>query len=228
MPGATLLVIEDEPAMAAGLHDALGFEGFQILNAETGEQGIERARQDQPDLIVLDLMLPDINGYQVCEAIRRTSPLVPILMLTARSQESDKVRGFKVGADDYVTKPFGIAELVARLQALLRRSRRVGTELEVISVGTSQVDLRRQTVTRVRQVHDLSVYETELLRLLYDRKNEAVSRNAILDAIWGIDALPTNRTVDNVIVKLRRKLEDNPKEPKHILTVYGMGYRLVP
>jgi DNA-binding response OmpR family regulator len=204
------------------------FEGFAVVSAGTGAQGIERARLERPDLIVLDLMLPDVNGYQVCEQIRQFDPQVPIIMLTARSQESDKIRGLEVGADDYVTKPFSIGEFLARVQAIFRRLERASGTLEVIRIGDALVDLKKHLLSRSRRTHPLSFYETELLRLLYDRRGEPVSRDEILNKIWGLDANPTNRTVDNFIVKLRRKVEDDHKNPRHILTVYGLGYKLVP
>jgi len=213
--------------MVRGLRDALSFEGLEVHGASTGREGIALARKLRPDIILLDLMLPDINGYDVCKAIRRHDPAVPVLMLTARSQETDKIRGFDVGADDYVTKPFGIGELVARINALLRRrdlaAPRVG---QVIVVGALEVDLLRQQVRREGHTEALSYYETELLRLLWERQGQPVSRAEVLERVWGASAHPENRTVDNVVVKLRRKLEPDQKHPRHILTVYGQGYKL--
>lgn len=224
-----VLIIEDEPDMVRGLRDALSFEGYAVQAAATGAEGIEKAQDDEPDLVILDLMLPDINGYQVCEAIRAVNQQVPIIMLTARSQESDKIRGLESGADDYVTKPFSIGEFLARVKAIFRRMERAATSTqEIIQIGAATVDLKKHTLTRSRKTHPLSFYEVELIKLLFERKEEPVSRDEILDKIWGLDANPTNRTVDNFIVKLRRKLETDHKNPKHILTVYGLGYKLVP
>jgi DNA-binding response OmpR family regulator len=224
----SILVIEDEPRIQLGLKDALEFEGFLVATADTGKEGILKARQERPHAILLDLMLPDVNGYQVCEELRRHDPSVPIIMLTAKSQEADKIRGLDVGADDYVTKPFGVGELVARLRALFRRINRPS---EVISfdVGTCLVNVSTQTIQRNgKQTETLSFYEVELLRLLHERLGQPVSRDEILNKIWGIEANPSNRTIDNFIVKLRKKIEKRPEKPEHILTVYGFGYKLVP
>ena len=215
--------------MVRGLRDAMEFEGLKVMAAATGEEGITLAREKSPELIILDLMLPDSNGYRVCEQIRGFNKQVPIIMLTARSQESDKIRGLEVGADDYVTKPFSVGEFLARVKAIFRRMERgPGGEPELISIGAAQVDLKKHTLIRSRKTHPLTFYEVELLKLLFERKEEPVSRDEILEKIWGIDASPTNRTVDNFIVKLRRKIEADHKNPRHILTVYGLGYKLVP
>jgi DNA-binding response OmpR family regulator len=226
--GKTVLLIEDEPDMVRGLRDAMQFEGFNVISASTGADGIAMARKEKPHLIVLDLMLPDLNGYQVCEEIRLFNQHVPIIMLTARSQESDKIRGLEVGADDYVTKPFSVGEFLARIKAVFRRLDRSGAAEELITIGQAKVDLKKHALTRNRTTEPLTFYEVELIKLLYERKEEPVSRDEILDKIWGIEANPTNRTVDNFIVKLRRKIEDDHKQPRHILTVYGLGYKLVP
>ncbi|MFO0668806.1 MAG: response regulator transcription factor [Polyangiaceae bacterium] len=178
--------------------------------------------------MILDLMLPDMNGYAVCEDIRRTAPFVPIIMLTARSSEPDKIRGLDAGADDYVTKPFSVNELIARLRAIFRRAARSATATpEVIAIGEAEVNLTAHTLRRGRDEHQLSFYEVELLRLLVERAGQPVSREEILSKIWGLEASPSNRTVDNFIVKLRRKVEPSPDKPQHILTVYGYGYKLV-
>jgi len=170
-------------------------------------------------------MLPDINGYQVCQEIRQTDGFVPILMLTAKSQEADKIRGLDAGADDYVTKPFSVGELVARIRAIFRRTQ-PRSEGRSFRVGDAAVDLATQTVQRGSKTESLSFYEVELLRLLHERVGQPVSRDEILDKIWGLEATPTNRTIDNFIVKLRRKIERSPDKPEHILTVYGFGYKL--
>jgi DNA-binding response OmpR family regulator len=221
-----ILLIEDEPHIVLGLTDALEFEGFNIGCAETGQAGINEARRLPPDAIVLDLMLPDKNGYQVCEEIRRFNPSVPILMLTARSQESDKIRGLDAGADDYMTKPFGVGELVARLRALFRRMER-RAPVESFAIGGAFVDLSGQSILVDGVQHELRGYEVELLRFLHERAGQAISREEILDRVWGVDATPTNRTIDNFIVKLRKKIEPKPDAPQHILTVYGYGYKLM-
>ena len=225
----SILLVEDDPALALGLGDALQFEGFRVLSATTGAQALELARENHPDCIVLDLMLPDMNGYQVCEQLREDAVTTPIMMLTARSQESDKIRGLDAGADDYVTKPFSVGEVLARVRALLRRAdpRRGEAGLKRLEIGQAVIDPVAQTLSMDGDESQLSYYEVELVRYLYDHRGEPVSRDEILDRIWGIEANPTNRTVDNFIVKLRKKIEPDPSQPRHILTVYGVGYKLV-
>jgi DNA-binding response OmpR family regulator len=223
----TILIIEDEPHIVLGLRDAFEFEGFRVLSSARGREGIALARAESPDAIILDLMLPDMNGYAVCEELRRWSAFVPILMLTARSQESDKIRGLDAGADDYVTKPFGIGELVARLRAIFRRASRQPTPAEFLDLGEARVNLTSHTLARGGKEEQLSFYEVELLRFLAERMGQPVSRDEILQKIWGLESSTTNRTVDNFIVKLRRKIEPQPENPRFILTVYGLGYKLV-
>jgi DNA-binding response OmpR family regulator len=229
MAGAkkTILIIEDEPHIVMGLRDALEFEGFDVTSAGKGKEGIALARAESPDAVILDLMLPDMNGYAVCEELRRISAFVPIIMLTARSQETDKIRGLDAGADDYVTKPFSVNELIARMRAILRRASRPSALPDVISLGDAEVNFSTHTLKAFGTEHALSFYEVELLRLLSERMGQPVSRDEILQKIWGLDASPTNRTVDNFIVKLRKKIERSPDKPAHILTVYGFGYKMV-
>jgi DNA-binding response OmpR family regulator len=224
-----ILIVEDEPDIVRGLSDALEFEGFDVVSTGKGKEGVRIMRERPCDCVILDLMLPDGNGYQVCEEIRGFNSLVPIIMLTARSLEADKIRGLEVGADDYVTKPFSVGELLARIKAIFRRLLRSGpTGDEVIQIGEAMVNLKQHTLTRARKEQPLTFYEVELLRLLHERAGQPVSRDEILDKIWGVEAYPSNRTVDNFIVKLRKKVETDQKDPKHILTVYGLGYKLVP
>jgi DNA-binding response OmpR family regulator len=224
----TILIVEDEPHIVLGLKDALEFEGYEVVAASAGREGVALARQRKPDAVLLDLMLPDVNGYQVCEELRRFDPFLPIIMLTARSQEADKVRGLDAGADDYVTKPFSVAELTARIRAIVRRaSRSPGAAPEAFDLGEARVNLSAQVVDRGGKSHRLSYYEVELLRVLRERQGQPVARDDILGRIWGLEATPSNRTVDNFIVKLRRKIERSPEKPEHILTVYGFGYKLV-
>jgi DNA-binding response OmpR family regulator len=223
----TILIIEDDPALAMGLCDTLEFEGFGVSHAETGREGIERFLDDQPDCIILDLMLPDINGYQVCEEVRRTNTVVPIIILTARSQEADKIRGLDAGADDYVTKPFSVGELVARIRAVFRREARTSLPAVQFDIGEVRVDTATHSLRHGDETIGLSFYEVELLKLLHERVGQPVSRDDILDRVWGVSATPTNRTVDNFVVKLRKKIEPDREKPQHILTVYGFGYKLV-
>jgi DNA-binding response OmpR family regulator len=229
MASKKILIIEDEPHIVLGLRDALEFEGFRVVSAGNGKDGVSLAKHEKPDAVLLDLMLPDVNGYKVCEDLRRWNPFVPIIMLTARSQEVDKIRGLDAGADDYVTKPFSVGELIARIRALFRRaSRAPGATPEVIAIGKATVSLTAQSLTVGGTSQQLSFYEVEILRLLHEREGQPVSREEILSKIWGLEANTTNRTVDNFIVKLRKKIEDHPDKPQHILTVYGYGYKLAP
>ena len=222
----TILVIEDEPHIVLGLKDALEFEGLRVVTAATGREGAQLAHRERPHAILLDLMLPDMNGYQVCEDLRRQDAFVPIIMLTAKSQEADKIRGLDAGADDYVTKPFSVGELVARIRAIFRRTQRA-SEAQSFTIGDVTINLSAHSLQRGKDVESLSFYEVELLRLLHERVGQPVSRDEILNKIWGLEATPSNRTIDNFIVKLRKKLEKRPEKPQHILTVYGYGYKLV-
>ena len=228
-PKKTILVIEDEPQIVMGLKDALEFEGFRVVSAANGKLGLSLAKQEKPNVVLLDLMLPDLNGYQICEELRRHDAFMPIIMLTARSQEADKIRGLDAGADDYVTKPFSVGELIARIRALFRRINRP-SETHAFKIGKVTINVSAHTVKRDgdKNADSLSFYEVELLRLLFERQGQPVSREEILNKIWGVDANPTNRTIDNFIVKLRKKIERRPEKPEHILTVYGFGYKLVP
>jgi DNA-binding response OmpR family regulator len=172
-------------------------------------------------------MLPDINGYKVCETIRAQDTVTPLLILSARSQESDIIRGLEAGADDYVTKPFSIGELLARVRAVFRRTALAKqTASKIVTVGNAKVDINKHTAIIGNKQMELGFYATAILQLLNERRGEAVSRDEILDVVWGMDANPTNRTVDNFILKLRRVLEQNPAKPKHIITIYGQGYKL--
>ena len=223
-----ILLVEDDPSLALGLSDTLRFEGWSVEHTPSGAKATELARSLRPRCIVLDLMLPDRNGYQVCEDLRRVDPYVSILMLTARGQEADKIRGLNSGADDYVTKPFSVAELVARIRALMRRVESSGGARNEASfrIGECLVHPKSHTLECQGKRSELSFYEVEVLRLLFERSGQPVTRDEILDRVWGVQANSTNRTVDNVIVKLRKKIEAQPERPRFILTVYGVGYKL--
>jgi DNA-binding response OmpR family regulator len=223
-----ILIIEDEPQIVLGLTDALTFEGFEVVSSKNGKGGVALARDAKPHAIILDLMLPDTNGFLVCEQIRQLDRFVPIIMLTARGGEADKIRGLDAGADDYVTKPFSIGELIARIRAIFRRAERPAEVSESFDLAGATVNLQAQTLSRGKATEQLSFYEVGLLRLLHERVGQPVSRDEILQKVWGLTTNPTNRTVDNFIVKLRKKLEKQPDKPQHILTVYGFGYKLVP
>lgn len=222
-----ILIVEDEKEMARGLKDILEFEGYEVETAPNGAEGVKAANRMEPDCIILDLMLPDISGYQVCEQIRQKLN-TPILMLTAKSQDHDKILGLKLGADDYLTKPFSLGELQARVMALLRRRTQYAQNSDAIRIGASIVDVKHFIVRRGDKEHSMSHYEVELLKLLYSHVDQPVTRDEILDKVWGTDKYPTNRTVDNFIVKLRKKIEEDYKNPRHILTIYGVGYKLSP
>ncbi|MEZ4340423.1 MAG: response regulator transcription factor [Sandaracinaceae bacterium] len=225
--GPRILLVEDDPSIALGLCDTLEFEGFEVQHARTGQEGIAAARKGHPDCIILDLMLPDTNGYRVCEQIREGDAVVPIIMLTARSQEADKIRGLDAGADDYVTKPFSVGELVARIRAIFRRTQR-GTRSDApIEVGDAVIDPDRPGAA-ARARRDEALFLRGAAPQAAPRARRAAgSRDEILDKVWGIEGSPSNRTVDNFVVKLRKKIEPKPEEPRHILTVYGVGYKLV-
>jgi len=227
-PRRRILVIEDEPDIARGLRDALEFEHFEVVTMGRGREGIRSLRERGADLVILDLMLPDVNGFVVCEEIRQSHPVVPIIMLTARSQETDKIRGLAAGADDYVTKPFSVGELVARINAIFRRLHRTTPTDETITIGEVVVYPRRHELVRNRKTVPLSFYEVEILRLLAERSGEPVSREEILEKIWGITGYGSSRSVDNFVVKLRKKIEENASSPRHIMTIYGTGYKLLP
>jgi DNA-binding response OmpR family regulator len=223
-----ILVIEDEPDIVRGLRDALEFEGFAVEARESGTDGLAAAMDWAPDCVLLDLMLPDDNGYRVCETLRARDAVVPIIILTAKAQEADKVRGLEAGADDYVTKPFSVAELIARINAIFRRQARMAQTDDSFAIGGWTINSRKHTMSKGRSTKRLTFYELEVLKPLRERVDESVSRDELLEKVWGIAASSTNRTVDNFIVKLRRKLEEDQKNPRHILTVYGFGYKLVP
>jgi DNA-binding response OmpR family regulator len=222
-----ILVVEDEPDIARGLRDALEFEQFEVTTTGRGRDGIKSLRERGADLVILDLMLPDINGFTVCEEIRQSHPVVPIIMLTARSQEIDKIRGLEAGADDYVTKPFSIGELVARINAIFRRLHRTAGADEVIQIGQATIYPRRHELVRNRRTVSLSFYEVELIRLLHERAGEPVTRDEILEKIWGMTGHGSSRSVDNFVVKLRKKIEEDASSPRHIVTIYGTGYKLL-
>jgi DNA-binding response OmpR family regulator len=230
LSGRRILLVEDDPALAMGLVDALEFEGLTVVHTKTGAEAQQlHARPGARfHCVILDVMLPDTNGYRLCEQMRERDETVPILMLTARSQEADKIRGLDAGADDYVTKPFSIGELVARIRAVLRRTVRAHDGDKPFAVGKSTVEPVAQVLVRGRDRIKLTFYEVALLRYLHERGGAVASREEILERVWGIGAgAQATRTVDNLVVKLRKKLEPNPDEPVHILTVYGHGYKLV-
>lgn len=221
-----VLIIEDERPMRTALADALGAEGYRVFTAVDGEEGLARALEHRPDLILLDLMMPRLDGYAVCAELRRRSCIAPVLMLTAKGRLEDRVRGLDLGADDYLVKPFSTEELLARVRAVLRRVARPEAALKTLVLGDVRVDFVRQLATRGRKALHLTAKEFAMLRLLAESGGEPVSRERFLDLVWGYGAFPTTRTVDNHIATLRAKIERNPDAPRWILTVHGVGYRL--
>ena len=227
-----ILIVEDDPNILLGLETILKGEGFEVAVCNRGDKALPAIAEHQPRLIVLDVMLPGANGFDICKQVRAKRIPTPILMLTAKGQELDKVIGLDSGADDYVTKPFGVRELVARIHALLRRSNgqheSVAESKEVFRIGHCEIDPRTFQIRRGKQVEELTARELKLLQLLHTHPGEVFSRDKLLNEVWGYNYYGTTRTLDQCIVQIRRKLGDSGDGPKHLLTVHGVGYRLVP
>ena len=214
--------------MVLGLRDSLEYEGFEVSSASDGEDGLNKAVAEKPDLILLDVMLPVMSGLDVCRALRNKGIEIPIIMLTARSQEIDKVVGLEIGADDYVTKPFSIKELTARIRAHLRRTTaKQIVEIENFMFGDVELDFKRYRASKAGKELELSAREFDILKYLICHREEIVTRDQLLDEVWGYSSSPITRTIDNHIVKLRQKIEDSPSDPQHIITVHRVGYRFV-
>lgn len=225
---ASVLIVEDEPAMQLGLKDNLEIEGYSIDLASDGEAGLSKIKSKPYDLILLDVMLPKLSGFDVCRAARSAGVSTPIILLTARGEEIDKVLGLELGADDYITKPFSVRELLARVKALLRRSHtHPAKESTVVTLGRLSIDFHAFRAEENGQEVKLSHKEFEILSYLYQNKNQVVSRYDLLEKVWGYEEQPTTRTVDNFMLRLRQKVEINSNQPKIILTVHGTGYKLV-
>jgi len=222
-----ILIVEDEPDMRRGLRTVLEAEGFGVVEAEDGREALERVTEELPDLVVLDLMIPELDGFAVCRELRAQGHTTPVLILSARGSEVDKVLGFELGADDYVTKPFNLRELVARIRALLRRAGPSREDAEVWRFGDVVVNLRRLQIDRGGEQFELYHYEAEILRYLLRHEGQVVSRAEVLREVWGDDSFPTTRTVDFHVCNLRKKLERDSSKPAHLLTAHGVGYRLV-
>jgi two-component system, OmpR family, alkaline phosphatase synthesis response regulator PhoP len=224
--GFKILLIEDEPGLCLTLNDRLQSEGYAVEIASDGETGFILASEKIFDLIILDLMLPKKSGYDICRELRQMGLAIPILMLTARHQMEDKILGFKIGADDYLTKPFEMLELMARVEALLRRAARsYASSALFYQFGSIRVDFRKTSVQREQNPVDFSAKEFQLLRYLIDHKGETLTREKLLQDVWGYNSVPFTRTVDVHIAWLRQKLEDDPKQPQWIVTVHGQGYK---
>ncbi len=221
----SVLIVEDDPAIRLGLQKNLSYEGYDVTTASDGETGLEMAIDGRPDLIVLDLMLPGMNGYEICRTVRKHDESVAILILSAKGQETDKLLGLDLGADDYVSKPFSVKELLARVRALLRKKRALEGEAENYMFGGIEVDFAGRTMRMDGKILETSRKEFELLRLLVRNRGRVLSRDQILNRVWGFDYYGTPRTIDNFIQKLREKVEKDPAAPEFIRTVRGVGYR---
>lgn len=221
-----LLIIEDEYAMRTALAGCLEAADYRVITADDGEQGLQKAVDEKPDLILLDIMMPKLDGYALCAELRRLGLATPVLMLTAKGQVEDRVTGLDAGADDYLVKPFSTDELLARVRALLRRVQRQTSAVHELQLGDIKLDFVRQQALRGKKELHLTIKEFAMLRLLADAGGEPVSRERFLDEVWGYATFPTTRTVDNHIVNLRAKLEPDPENPRWIKTVHGVGYRL--
>ncbi len=222
-----VLVVEDDPALLGGLADQLGDEGYEVLTASDGATGYRLATERKPDLILLDLMLPKLSGWEICRKLRAESIRSPILMLTARGEETDRILGLDLGADDYVTKPFSVRELLARVRALLRRAQPATTLLDELRFDDVVVDFRSYEASKGGRPVEMTRKEFCVLRRLAARPGEVVTRDELLNEVWGHDTHVTTRTVDNHIASLRTKLERDPAQPRHFKTVHGVGYKFV-
>jgi DNA-binding response OmpR family regulator len=222
-----ILIVEDEKDMVTGLKFNLEARDYTVIAAYDGEAGYQKALSEKPDLVILDLMLPKLNGYEVCKLLKKAIPDLPIIMLTAKSQEAEIVTGLELGADDYITKPFGVLELLARISALFRRVKSNPGMKEVHRFGDLEINFKKYYARKKGNSLKLSPREYELLRCFIEKQGEIISREELLKLIWGYDSYPDTRTVDAHIAKLRHKIEDNPEEPKLIVTVHGFGYKFL-
>ena len=227
-----LLIVEDDPHIVLGLEEVLKGEGFDVAICNRGDTALDAVGRHRPSLIILDVMLPGLSGYDICRQLRTRKVATPILMLTAKGQEIDKVVGLDLGADDYITKPFGVRELLARIHALLRRSQSPtasgGSDPETtFQIGTAKIDAKTFQIKRGKVTEELTAKELKLLQLFHAHPGEVLSRDRLLNQVWGYNYYGTTRTLDQVIVQLRKKLSDNGSEPKHLITVHGVGYKLV-
>jgi DNA-binding response OmpR family regulator len=222
-----ILIIEDEKDLVMGLKFNLEARSFSVIEAYDGEEGCKKALSEKPDLILLDIMMPKKNGYEVCRELKEKMPGVPIIMLTAKSQEEDIVAGLDMGADDYISKPFSVLELIARIKAALRRVDNRKNLPDIINIGNLVINFRKYSAKKNNKSLDLSTREFEILKYFVERRDELVTREELLNQVWGYESYPNTRTVDTHIANLRQKIEDFPDEPKIIITIYGSGYKLL-
>ena len=224
-----ILIVEDDPGILLSLKDELESEGYEVIHAEDGEKGLKTARDMMPDIIILDVMMPKLNGFEVCKQLRKEGNRTPILMLTVKDKEIDKVLGLELGADDYVTKPFSLREVVARVKAILRRTEDILDELNTCLIGDIHLDFRKYEAIRGEMSIELTPLEYRMLKILIMKKEQVITRNDLLDAIWGEDEIVvSSRTIDSHIANIRKKIEDDPSNPKHIINIWGVGYKLIP
>lgn len=223
-----ILVVEDEPSLVFTLQDTLENEGYEVVVSETGTDAMDLVRENKPDLMILDLMLPGISGFEICKQVREEKFTFPIIMLTARDQEIDKVTGLNIGADDYMTKPFGVKELLARIQARLRRANSYSKSgpMDVITLGPVRIELNESVAVRPDGEFELTTREVELIRYLVAHANDPVSRDVLLENVWRYEYSTNTRTVDVHISKLRSKIEMHPEDPRYLVTLHGVGYML--
>jgi DNA-binding response OmpR family regulator len=221
----TILVVEDDSSILRGLRDNLQFEGYKVLEAIDGNSGLKMALEQAPDLLLLDIMLPGINGHEICRKVKSTNRNLPVIMITARDSEIDKVSGLDLGADDYITKPFSIPELMARIRAVMRRYEQRQSIGDALVFGRIKIDFKKFQAFRDDVEIKLTSREFDIMKYFAEHKGEVVHRHDLLNEVWGYDSLPTTRTVDNFILDLRKKLEDDPANPKYIISIRGVGYR---
>ncbi len=223
-----ILIIEDDISILRGLKDNLTFEGYQVRTSTDGLEGFNIALENPVDLLLLDIMLPGLNGYEICRRLKKEKPDLPIIMITARGTEMDTVAGLDIGADDYISKPFSIPELMARVRAVLRRSSEVTNDIEIYAFGNVSIDFKKFHATVDQKAVKLSSREYAIMQYLVEHEHEVVHRHDLLEKVWGFDITPTTRTVDNYILELRKKIEPDPSKPRHILTIRGAGYKFTP
>jgi DNA-binding response OmpR family regulator len=221
----TILVVEDDSSILRGLRDNLQFEGYKVLEAIDGNTGLKMALEQAPDLLLLDIMLPGMNGHEICRKVKSRDPHLPVIMITARDAEMDKVSGLDLGADDYITKPFSIPELMARIRAVLRRYDQQQGIGDALVFGRIKIDFKKFQAFRDDVEIKLTSREFDIMKYFAEHQGEVVHRHDLLNEVWGYDSLPTTRTVDNFILDLRKKLEDDPANPKYIISIRGVGYR---